>query len=541
MPRILLVYPNGGEIGMLGHHPFYDLVGMLPHMPPLGLATVAGYLPRDWDVRLLDENVAPIDDDALADCDYVFLSGMYPHKDALCRMAERASALGKHVIAGGPFVTGSAEKLRGQHGIHTLCINEVENYAEQLVADLAAGTVQAEYGRIGERADMSKVAVPRFDLVPDISKYAMISIQVSRGCPFDCEFCDVPTLVGRKMRYKTPEQVVAELDALKAVITQQGVQVFICDDNLTGHLKRCRDVLRAMADWGRRNGYPFAFLTQLSMNVADDAELLDLLYEANVRTVITGVESANEASLIEAGKQHNLKRSIVDRVEAMLRAGIEVYAYLVVGFDSDGPDIFDRNLELIEQARITYAETSILVAMDNTPLGARMEREERLLFNTATEAQQVLENYKVGMTNFETRLEPRQLQDGYAHMLESLLEPERWYARTRAMVEILPERDREHHMTSLRLRFDSLFILVCCLIWFPRRLLMLRQALACGRGGSWRFWRFLLSVFAVGLTRPEYLKKANRVRGFLRSNAVSDPSRGRPRASLAARPLRVVS
>lgn len=535
-PKILLVYPFGGDVGMLGDHPFYKLVGMVPHMPPLGLMTVAGYLPRDWEIRLVDENVEPLDDATILWADYVFLSGMYPHKTGLCRVAERASTMGKHVIAGGPFVTGSKDKVRGRYGIKTLCLNECEPYIDELVRDIEAGTVKDIYGEAGERPDMKSVKVPRFDLKLNLARYAMTSMQVSRGCPFDCEFCDVPSLVGRKMRYKSAEQVVAELDALHAQVKQG--QVFICDDNLTGHLIKSREVLAAMAEWNKKNGYPFAFLTQLSLNVADEKEVLDLLFEANVRTVITGIESVNEASLVEAGKNHNLRRSIPDRVEDMLRAGIEVYAYLVVGFDNDPPTIFRDQLAFVERAKLTYAETSMLVAMDNTGLGQRMEREGRLLYNTANDASEVMENYRVGMTNFVTKLPPRTLQEGYAGLLEQLLEPESWYARTRRMVEMLPDRDRHHHSISLKLRPDTLFIVFCTLLYLPGRLTMLKHALALARSGSmWRVWRYFLSIFAVGLTRPEYLRKSRRIRDFLRQNPESDPTRGRPITPRLAAPV----
>ena len=537
-PRVLLVYPDGGEIGMLGEHPFYAMVGMYAHMPPLALATVAGYMPDHWELRIIDENVDPVTDEDLGWADYVFLSGMYPHKDALCRLAQRASDAGKHVIAGGPFISGSWQKVRGKYGIRTLCLNEVEPYVDRLVADIERGELEEIYGEEAERPDMKTVAVPRFDLVPNIDKYAMVSMQVSRGCPFDCEFCDVPTLVGRKMRYKTPDQVVAELDALRKVITNQGVQVFICDDNLTGHLKRCRDVLEAIAQWGKQHGYPFTFITQLSLNVADDKPLLDLLYEANVRTIITGIESANEASLLEAKKKHNLRRSMEDRIEDLIRAGIEVYAYLVVGFDNDPEDVFEINLDFVQRSKITYAETSILVAMDNTALGERVEREGRLLFNTATDANRVMENYAVGMTNFVTKLEPRRLQTGYARLLNGLVEPEAWYERTRQMVELLPERDREHHMISLRFRPDTIFIALCCLMYLPRRWLLLKHFVSLARkSGLWRAWRFLLSVFAVGLTRPEYVRKVERVERYQSEHEASDPMWGQP---MPTSPLRVL-
>ncbi len=526
-PKILMIYPQGGKFGILADHWFFDMVGQYSYMPPLGLMTVAGHFPRSWDIRLIDANIHPVSDEDIDAADYVMLSGLYTHIPSLCAFAERAAKRGKHVIVGGPVATTSYEALRGRFGISTICRNECEPFIAELVADIERGELKEVYGESFGRADMGDAAIPRFDLLPDLHRYTLLAMQTSRGCPFDCEFCDVPMLAGRKMRYKTKEQVKAELDALHAVVPK-GV-IFICDDNLTGLVQRCRDVLEALAEWGEEHGYPFMFGTQLSINVADKPETLELLFKANVRLLTCGIESPNLESLKEIHKVQNLKRSIEDRVHTMIRAGLEVYAFLMVGFDSDPDSIFDDQFDLVERANITVADLNILVALDHTPLGERIRAEGRQVIDTTYNTSRVLENLAIGMTNFYTKMDTRKLQEGYARLTERLSDPRHAYPRTRRMVELLPERDKHGQFLSMKAAPDSIFMVLLAFFAFPYRWLLFRQ---CWRlfwdfPGTWRIYRFIQSVFWIGVTHQEYARRARRTLDFLRDNPVSDPARGR--------------
>lgn len=519
MPRVLLISPDGGPTAFIGDGPFFRMTGTYRVMPPLALMTVAGHLPREWPIRLLDENVAPVPDEAIDWADYVLLSAMYPQKDALARLSRRAADRGKHVIVGGPLATSSRRYLEGRFGIRTLCLNECEPYAPRLVRDMEAGAVGAVYGEEAERPELSAAVVPRFDLLPNPRRYLLASMQISRGCPFQCEFCDVPSLVGRKMRYKSPAQVCAELDALHRSFRRGAV--FISDDNLTGHRAHAREVLAAVAAWQRARGYPFAFQTQLSVDAGDDRELLDLLYEANVRSVFCGLESASEESLREAGKRQNLRGDTEARLAALIGAGIEVNAYLMLGFDADPDDVAARQFELVQRTRVTLAHVSILTAMDGTPLCRRMEQEGRLCHSTAEAADQVMAGHALARSNFTTRMPARRLQESYAELVERLYDPRSWYPRTRAMVALLPERDRHRLGFPMRLSAQSLTLAILTFLLMPARLRLLREALGLlvRTRRPWRVWRFLYAVFGTGISIDGYLASARRVRADLAAAA----------------------
>lgn len=518
-PRVLLISPHGGPTAAIGAGPFFRLTGTHRTMPPLALLTVAGHLPRSWPIRLIDENVRPVPDEAIDWADYVLMSAMFPQKQSLARLAERAAARGKHVIAGGPFVTTSRRFVEGRFGIRTVCLHECEPYVEALVRDMEAGTVRPVYGEEGVHADLAAAAIPRFDLLDDLSRYLMVSTQVSRGCPYGCEFCDVPSLLGRRMRYKRPDQVCAELDALHARVPRG--QVFLCDDNLTGHPAHSRAVLEAMAEWQRAHGHPFTFCTQVSVDVGDRPEALELLYAANVRSVFCGIESAHPDSLREVGKRQNLRGEMEARIAALIGAGIEVNAYLMLGFDSDPPDIAQRQLALVQRTRVTLAHVSILAAMDGTPLGRRLEQEGRLLSSTADAPDAVLAGLAVARPNFVPRLPGPLLQESYASLVESLYAPAHWYRRTREMVELLPDRDRYHLGLPMRLSLASLALTAMTLAFMPARGRLLWEALVLGwrTRQPWRFWRFVYAVFATGISIGGYRASARRVRAELAASA----------------------
>jgi radical SAM superfamily enzyme YgiQ (UPF0313 family) len=337
----------------------------------LAITTVAALTPRDFAVRLWDESLGPVDLDM--DVDFVGITGKSSQADRMIRLADEFRARGKTVIIGGPYASLSPARVREHCDI--LVRGEIEAIAGELFADLAAGTWRDEY--VGGRPDITRSPVPRWDLYPN-DRAIDGALQTSRGCPFECEFCDVIQYLGRKQRFKTPAQIVAELDEL----ARHGYRrAFLCDDNFTVARKRAREVLEVMRDWNARRGPDgaLAFHTQASIEAAEDLELLRLCVEAGLTTTFIGIETPSEESLRETRKFQNLRRSMQDSIETFVATGIAVRGGLIAGFDSDGPDIFERLYEFGMSLPIPFFSLTALAAQEATPLYARLAAEGRLV------------------------------------------------------------------------------------------------------------------------------------------------------------------
>jgi radical SAM superfamily enzyme YgiQ (UPF0313 family) len=350
-------------------------LGKAATYPPLGIATLAAHLPSRWELRLRDLHVAPLDDADLAWADVVLVSGMLIQLPSMVDVLRRARAKGRRTVAGGPAPT-TAPELFGE--ADHVFRGEAEGRLDLLVAVLEAPTPQAPRLLSPEgdaRPDLRLARVPRFDLL-DLSAYASQALQFSRGCPFHCEFCDIIEIFGRVPRVKAPAQVLAELDALRAAGARG--TLFFVDDNFVGNRRAVAELLPVLRAWQERNGFPFFFCTEASLDLASHPELVAAMVAAGFSQVFLGIETPSTEALAQAGKTQNLRMPQGEAVEALTRAGLEVYAGFIVGFDSDGPDIFDRQLAFISSLPIARAMVNLLTALPGTQLTRRLEREGRL-------------------------------------------------------------------------------------------------------------------------------------------------------------------
>ena len=338
--------------------------------PNLSMPTLAGLTPREHDVVLCDENVEPIDFDVEADI--VGVTGYIIHRERMLEIMAEFRRRGRFLVVGGPYASLCPEDLRGRCDV--LFVDEAEETWPQFLRDFAAGQWRAEYQPL-EKPDLTTSPMPRFDLLK-LDRYRAMTIQFARGCPFSCEFCDIIVVYGRRPRAKSVDQVMAEV----AECHRLGVRnVFIVDDNFIGNRKLAKELLRAMAQWGREHDYPIAFNTEVSLNAAHDDELLQLLREANFTSIFIGIESPRKASLQETRKTQNIRGDLVDNIRKVQSYGIDVQAGMIVGFDNDDASIFREQLEFIQDARIPVSMTGMLQAMPKTPLHARVAKEGRLV------------------------------------------------------------------------------------------------------------------------------------------------------------------
>ena len=417
--NILLVYPRSPDSFWSFKH-VLKFVSKKSAFPPLGLLTVAAMLPPAWKPRLVDLNVRPLADGDILWADYVFLSGMIVHKASAHQIAARCAAHGRTVIAGGPlFTTGHAEFPEIRHFV----LGEAEDVIGGLVEDIGKGALKPSY-QSPHWPEVRGTPVPRWDLI-ELRDYVTMPVQFSRGCPFNCEFCDIVVMNGRVPRTKTPAQVVRELEALR----EQGWRdmVFIVDDNFIGNRKRTRELLRELVEWRRRTRPAMGFFTEASVNLADDGELCGLMVQAGFKKVFLGIETPSAEGLEECGKQQNRKRDLGEAVRTLQRAGMEVMGGFIVGFDSDPRDIFRRQFEFIQQTGVVTAMVGLLSALPQTALYRRLAAEGRILSETTG-------NNTDAAINFVTRLDREFLLSGYRELMRRLYEPRNYYRRIRTFL-----------------------------------------------------------------------------------------------------------
>ncbi|HKO98227.1 MAG TPA: B12-binding domain-containing radical SAM protein [Pyrinomonadaceae bacterium] len=399
--------------------------------PPLGLMTVSALLPKNWQRRLVDLNVRQLKTTDIVWADMVFITGMLVQKESLREVVGRAKALGKRVVIGGPYITTTIEDLPEADHIF---IGEAETTLPQFVEDLSRGEAKRTYKAI-DRPPLCTTPVADFHLA-DIKSYSSMSIQYSRGCPFNCEFCDIIEIYGRVPRTKSNQQVLAELDALLAV-GWRGT-VFVVDDNFIGNKKNVRQLIPELADWQKRNGHPFSLLTEASVNLADDDELLQDMRRAGFRKVFLGIETPVEESLKEAQKSQN-RGNLLESVKKIQSYGMEVMAGFIVGFDNDPDDIFERQINFIRDSAIPLAMVGLLNALPDTQLWRRLEKEGRLLGESSG-------NNTNCSLNFVPKMDPTRLIEGYKSILSTIYKPSEYYQRTldslRRTARQLPEAKR---------------------------------------------------------------------------------------------------
>ncbi len=413
MADIVLINPRF-EVSYWGLEHVLPLLGKRAAVPPACLPLLAALTPESHRVTLLDENVEPIDYDHVAQADIVGLTGMNVQRAQMRRILAELKRRGVFTVVGGPWVSVNEEYFGGLTDV--IFVGEAETTWPKFLEEWCAGRYQPRYEQ-AEHSDMTRVPVSRYDLLA-MRHYLFGSIQFSRGCPFQCEFCDIIVTFGRRPRLKTAGQVLAELEALRA--GKMSI-VFIADDNLIGNKKAIKGLLQEVAAWQRAHGYPLTFFTEASIDLADDEELLECLVEANVQTVFVGIESTNEESLRETKKFQNVRpgRSLVERVHAIQRAGIEVWCGMIVGFDHDRPDIFAAHREFVGRSRVIHAMISMLAAIPKTPLYGRLADEGRL---DPSESE-------FGTNVIPLAMSRQQLRDGFVNLMQDLYRPDAYFQR----------------------------------------------------------------------------------------------------------------
>src|SRR5216684_449471 len=432
--NVLFIYPEWPDTYWSFKHAL-PFEGKRSVYPPLGLLTIAPLLPRHWKKRLVDTNVCELTDADLQRADVAFLSGMLVQKQDLLAILARCRSRGLPTVIGGP-VTSSVQELP-LHADHVV-IGEAEDLVAGLAADLENGTAKPIY-RATELPGLDRTPLLDLDLI-DLKYYSIVGIQYSRGCPFNCEFCDIIEIYGRKPRTKSPSQVVAELEQLYE--RKWRGSIFIVDDNFIGNKKKVKELLPVIAEWNIRHRRPFTFFTEASVNLADDPELLELMKRAGFIRVFVGIESPVAASLKEAQKLQNTHRNLLDNVRSMQNFGLEVMAGFIVGFDNDPEDIFDRQVEFIQESAIPMAMVGLLQALPGTQLHRRLLKEGRIL-----DAGQG--NNTECTLNFIPKMDATRLLDGYRSILKRIYEPDAYYQRvSRFLARYHPEHHRPRSMSD---------------------------------------------------------------------------------------------
>lgn len=398
---------------------FEGMLEIIPEksiMPPLGLITVAALCPATWNIRLIDRAFDDLRDEDLLWADLVMVSAMHAQRVDAVAVLGRARALGRRTFIGGPWASSEPELLL-KEADHVLA-GEAEEVFADIASALEQGTARRLY-RIADKPDMTRSPVPRFDLLR-FDRYESMPVQFSRGCPFQCEFCDIITIYGRRPRVKTSVQLMNELETIHRLGWRN--EVFIVDDNFIGNSREALALARDLAGWQERHGCPFSFYTEASIDLADRPELLAAMVEANFMYVFIGIETPSAEALKGSRKFQNLRRDNVQQIRQIQESGLWVLGGFIVGFDSDKEDIFDRQLEFINQTAITWAMAGVLQAPPTTPLFDRLKKEGRLI-----EDSHATSNFSP--PNFRTVLPLPVLLRGLGNLLLALYEPEPFFIR----------------------------------------------------------------------------------------------------------------
>ena len=425
--KVLLVYPEFPDTFWSFKHalPFF---GKRSVFPPLGLLTVSSMLPPKWQRNVVDLNVRRLSDAELMWADVVFFSAMIIQGPSLRQQIERCKALGLRTVVGGPITSSKDSAFAGADHV-------VEGEAEELVAKLCAdleAEAAAPHYASRQWPDVTKVPCPHFHLA-DLRRYSSMAVQFSRGCPFTCEFCDIIEIYGRRPRTKTPEQMLAELDQIYNLGFRG--RVFLVDDNFIGNKKNVKILMPQLVEWMREHKYPFSFITEASLNLAEEEELLGQMRAAHFVSVFLGIETPVAESLKETTKYQNLRKDLLESVKLIQAYGMEVMGGFIVGFDNDPPDVFDRQIAFIREAAIPLSMVGLLNALPNTQLWRRLQAEGRLLKET-------LGNNTIADLNFIPRMGTQALLEGYQSILQTIYSPREYFQRASAFLSQLGKGSR---------------------------------------------------------------------------------------------------
>ena len=447
MADIVLINPRF-EVSYWGMEHALPLMGKRANLPVSCLPLLAALTPAGHTVTLIDENVEAINFDRCAKADIVGITGMSVQRFRMKEILGELKRRGVFTVIGGPLVTVQEDYFDDQPD--AIFVGEAEQTWPRFLEDWARGEAKARYEQ-AEKSDMSKVPTPRFDLLK-MHHYLFGSLQFSRGCPFQCEFCDIIVTFGRRPRIKTSEQVIAEVEALHA----QKVRIaFVVDDNLIGNKRAIKPVLRDLVAWQQRKGYPLTFFTEASIDLADDPELMELMVDANIIAVFIGIESPNEASLRETKKFQNVRAggTIVEKVHRIQDAGLEVWCGMILGFDNDDESIFDAQRTFIRETRISNTMIGMLYAIPKTPLHARLAEEGRL---------DLADEPEFGTNVIPLKISRERLRDGYVEVMSDLYQPDAYFDRLddlylRARIDM--GRGRSRHWSNIDL-FDKRWTII---------------------------------------------------------------------------------
>jgi radical SAM superfamily enzyme YgiQ (UPF0313 family) len=446
--NVLLVFPLYPDTFWSFKHAL-KFVSKKASFPPLGLITVASMMPAEWNKKLVDMNVEQLHERDLFWADYVCISAMSVQRASAEVVIARCNALHKKVIAGGPMFTSSHEDFPG---VDHFVLNEAEVTLAGFISDLEAGTPKRVYTS-GEWADLSTTPLPAWELV-SMKRYTSMNLQYSRGCPYDCDFCDITVLYGKRPRTKSREQVLAELDRLYA--SEWRGPVFFVDDNFIGNkTKLKKEILPAIVEWMEQRNHPFYLTTEASINLSDDEELLALMARAGFEAVFVGIETPNEASLEECNKKQNRHRDLVASVKRIQSFGMEVQGGFILGFDSDHPGIFEELASFIQECGIVTAMVGLLNAPKGTTLYSRLLKEGRLLEDFSGN------NTDLSM-NFIPHMHRDVLVSGYRDTMRHLYEPRVFYHRVMRFIRTFEmQKKKVFHMNAgyVRALFKSMFLL----------------------------------------------------------------------------------
>ncbi len=427
--KIILIYPQYKDTFWSFKHAL-KFISKKASFPPLGLLTVAAMLPREWERKLVDMNVTTLKDKDIEWADYVFIGAMAVQRESAKRVVRKCKGLGIKTVAGGPLFTTEYEEFKE---VDHLVLGEAEITLAPFLQDLDNGCAQHIYAS-DKWPDIKMSPVPLWNLI-NMKKYSSMSIQYSRGCPFDCEFCDIVVLNGHVPRTKSREQLLGELDTLHNHGWRGGV--FIVDDNFIGHkMKLKRDILPAVIEWMDRKTYPFSFFTEASINLSDDDELMNLMVKAGFDTVFVGIETPNEASLVECNKFQNRNRDLVACVKKLQNHGLEVQGGFIVGFDSDPLSIFENQISFIQKSGIVTAMVGLLNAPPGTRLYQRLKKENRLVGGFSGD------NVDCSL-NFVPKMNRETLINGYRKILSTIYAPKEYCERIKIFLREYKPQQRK--------------------------------------------------------------------------------------------------
>jgi len=435
--KILLVYPEFPDTFWSFKHAL-KFVQKKAGAPPMGLLTVAAMLPPAWEKRLVDLNVTDITDKDLDWADYVFVSAMIVQRESARAVIQRCKTAGVKVVAGGPLFTMESERFPE---VDYFVLNEAEETLAPFLRDLELGQALRVYAST-EYPDLHQTPVPLRRLA-NLSHYDTVSIQFSRGCPFNCDFCNVTALLGHRPRTKTAAQLIAELDGLYSLGWRKSV--FFVDDNFIGNKKQIKtEVLPALIEWRKgKSGLPFS--TEASINLADDPELMRLMTQAGFDTVFVRIETPNEDSLAECSKNQNQGQDLVESVKTLQRAGLQVQGGFIVGFDNDPPAVFQQQIDFIQKSGIVTAMVGLLQAPFGTRLYDRLQKEGRLVNEFSGDNVD-------GSTNILPRMGLSPLREGYRKILEKIYSPQYYYDRVLTFL-------KEYHPPAIRMYLEPQYLL----------------------------------------------------------------------------------